>query len=168
MVAGRSSGSGRLATGDRHPNEGGNTMQTTLAAPTARLEIARPTDWTDRSLATASWWDQYTLLPGSYPFEWINLSGTPWNPDPDVHTSGFIANTGPYYGRVRIDALLTAEYREARLLQHMSSELKQHHMPKQTVLSQTVYAYQLPGCPKGQHGTPLTNFLGGVVVQIGA
>lgn len=138
----------------------------TLAKPTAALVIEERTEWTDRNLATASWFDVYELEVGIYPFEWVNINHTPWNADLSVATPGYVGNTGPYYAKVRIPARLTREYRVNTLFTASSvSDQRYHHGPHK-VLGQSVYAYQIPGCPKGQHGRPLTEFMGGKVALL--
>jgi hypothetical protein len=136
------------------------------ATPTAALVFDEPTEFVDRSLPTASWWDRYEILPGRYEFEWVNTGGAPWNPDPEVVTPGFIANIGPYYGKVTVQARLLEEYRVSSLLGYQVAGSDIHVEPEVRTLTRTVYAYQLPGCPKGERGRNLEHFLGGRVERI--
>jgi hypothetical protein len=146
-------------------------MTITIAPPTVALVLDEPTEWTDRNLPTASAWVKYLLEPGTYPFEWVTIGHHPWNADPNAHTSGFIANTGPYYGRVSIPAREVESYYVNRLFTASSVDHKTG-LDRPATIVRTVYAYQLPGCPKvrpdslGQHGTPLTSFMGGQVVPL--
>lgn len=138
-------------------------MTITIAPPTAALVFTTPTKYVDRSLATASWTDTYEILVGAYPFAWVNLDYTPWNPDPEVKTNGFLANVGPYYAQVRVQAVLKEEYRVNRLFTASSASTTVHDEAQVQTLTRTVYAYQVPGCPKGQRGAPLTSMMGGLV-----
>lgn len=140
-------------------------MTITIAKPTAAVVFDVPTEYIDRSLATASWWDQYEILPGAYAFEWTNIDGTPWNADPEVRTNGFIANIGPYYGSVTLEARLLESYRESRLLSEVRAQHDVHAEPKVVTISRRLYAYQLPGAPR-RHGVPTVRFMGGRVVSI--
>lgn len=135
------------------------------AAPTAMLVFDKPTTYVDRTLATASWRDEYEILTGAYPFEWVNINHKPWNANPEACTPGFVGNTGPYYGLVRVEAMLKQEYREARLLSECRSTTTLHNIPKPKTLVTSVYAYTLPGCPRIERST-LTSFMGGRVVPI--
>lgn len=136
------------------------------APATCAVIFDAPTEYVDATLATASWFDVYEIQPGIYPLEWVNINYTPWNADPEAITSGFIANTGPYYAQVTLDAKLVREHRESRVGVAHSTEDRYHHEAVVTTIKRSVYAYQVPGCPKGQHGRPLTEFLGGRVVDI--
>lgn len=138
----------------------------TIAPATAALVFDEPTEYVDRTLATASWWDKYVIEPGTYAFEWVTMNHTPWNPDPNVHSAGFIANIGPYYGQVRVLAHLTESYRVSRLFSESRAHLEKPENPGTVRLSRTVYAFQLPGCPKGEHGPNLHSMLGGRVVRL--
>lgn len=95
----------------------------------------------DASLQTASWYDEYTLRAGTYPLELVNIDYTPWNPDPLVRTNGYIRNIGPYYARARIEAVQTHEYRESRLLQHVSATHTDMAVP--CFVSRQFYAYEV-------------------------
>ena len=140
-------------------------MSSIIAPPTCVLVFDEPTSYTDRSLPTASWWDRYLIQPGAYAFEWVNINATPWNADPEAITNGYIANIGPYYAKVTVDAQLVMEYRVARLLGESRGATKTVDAPV-TTISRSVYAYQIPGCPKGERGTGLQRFLGGRVVTL--
>jgi hypothetical protein len=141
-------------------------MTITIAPPTCALVFDEPTSWTDRNLETASWWDRYEIQPGAYPFEWVNINGTPWNPDPQVKTNGYLANTGPYYAQVSVQAQLVESYRVNRLFTASSADHQQVTDGPIVTLSRSVYAYQIPGCPKGDGKYPLEHFLGGRVVRL--
>lgn len=141
-------------------------MTITTAAPTCAVVFDAPTEYVDRGLATASWWDKYEILSGTYLFEWVDLDYRPWNADPERVTPGFIANIGPYYAQVTLWARLLEEYRVNQLLTASSAAHRVHEDPREVTLTRSVYAYQMSGCPKGQHGRPLTTFLGGRVVPV--
>lgn len=68
------------------------------------LSIGSPAIYTDQTLATASWYDQYVLLPGTYDVF--------HDPSRSSHTVVF-----------RIDAVLLESYRVNRLFTASSSEL---------------------------------------------
>jgi hypothetical protein len=138
----------------------------TIAPPTCVLVFDEPTSWTDRSLPTASWWDRYEIQPGAYAFEWVNINGRPWNADPEAKTSGYLANIGPYYAQVTVQAQLAETYRVNRLFHATSAEHENVLDAPITTLSRSVYAYQIPGCPKGERGRGLEHFLGGRVVDL--
>lgn len=141
-------------------------MTITLAKPTAALVIEAPTEYRDQNYETASWFDEFVLEPGVYPFEWVNINHTPWNADDTVATPGYVGNVGPYYAKVKVAAILTREYRVSRLFTASSvTDERFHHGPRRE-LTRSVYAYQIPGCPKGQHGRPLTEFMGGIVALL--
>lgn len=125
------------------------------------LVFDEPVEYVDRNLATASWWDKYQIQPGTYPFRWVNINGSTWNPDPEVHTPGFIANVGPYYAHVVLEVRLVESYRENRLLREVTSERRTHD--EATTITRSLYAYQVPGCPKGTR-RPVTEFMGGRIV----
>lgn len=133
---------------------------------TAALVFEHPTEWVDRSLSTASWWDKYEIQVGMYAFEWVTIEGKPWNSNPDAHTPGFIANIGPYYGMVTVDTFLKESYRVNRLLTESNSVHETFDETRPMRMRRMTYAYQLPGCPKPMAGTPLTTFMGGVIKEV--
>lgn len=133
------------------------------AKPTCVVVFDTPTEYVDRSLPTASWWDKYEIQPGVYPLEWVDIDYRPW--EPDVIPPGYVANPGPYYALARFDVRLVESYRVNRLLAASSAEHRIHDDAAVTQIVRTVYAYQVPGCPKGQHGKPLASWLGGRVVD---
>jgi len=141
-------------------------MTFVLARPTSAVIFDEPTEYVDRTLATASWWDKYEIQPGVYPLEWVDIDYRPWNPNPEARSPGFIANVGPYYALVVLKARLLEEYRVNRLFTASSVDHKLHDESPVVTLTRSVYAYQVPGCPKGQHGRPLTSYLGGRVVDV--
>lgn len=141
----------------------------TIAEPTAMVVFDEPTEWVDRGLETASAWNKYEIQPGAYAFEWVNIDYRPWNADPNAKTLGFIGNTGPYYGLVRMRARLIESYYENRLwtaTAYASSAVQVEHTDAQiTDLTGSVYAYELPNRPhRPSHGRPLEFFRGGRVV----
>lgn len=137
-----------------------------IARPTAQVTFDAPTEYVDRSLPTASWWDKYEIQPGSYAFEWVTINHTPWNSDPDRVTPGYIANIGPYYGLVTLQARMVEEYRVNRLLSESRAQHEVMCDPPIQTIKRAVYAYELPGAPRN-HGRTITAFLGGRVTLIG-
>ena len=99
------------------------------------LVIDQPTEYVDRTLQTASWWDRYTLHPGEYPVEWVTIDYRPVR-----------EGEKPYYGLVRIDATLEETYRVNTLFTASSSETTQPGTPDTVV--QTAYAYSFTPNPK--------------------
>lgn len=81
--------------------------------------IKEPTEYIDRTLATASWWDRYMLQPGTYRIEWQIAYG---------YTTPIIE-----YGRVRVDAVLVESYRENRLFTAVSADHREGLDEKTTV-----------------------------------
>lgn len=111
------------------------------ARPSCALVFDEDTEWTDRTLATASWWDRYSISRGAYPVALTNIDGQPWNANPDACTPGYLANIGPYYAKFEVSAVLVESYRENRLMNAVSAKTTQHFSPQ--ILTLTVYAYQL-------------------------
>ncbi len=96
-----------------------------------------PTEYVDRTLATASWYDTYTVLPGRYPVEWVTINH---------------AVTGPadaYYARFVADVILEKSYRENRLLSEVRAS--EETPGTRETKSFTVYAYEVTG----RHGRRL-------------
>lgn len=116
------------------------TTQTTPEIQTrGHLEIQNPTEYVDRTLATASWWDKYLLQPGRYPFLLTNLDWQPWQPG--YVAPGYTGPTGPYYAVAKVDALLIETYREARLLSEVRAERKA--VSENATVTVRLYAYEL-------------------------
>lgn len=104
-------------------------------------------EYTDRSLQRASDYVVYRILSGTYPVRLTNISGSDWNPDPDVHTPGFIANTGPYYAVVQVNAIKLHTYYESQLFTAIKGEHKDMH--EETTYRLTWYAYEISGDKPG-------------------
>lgn len=117
------------------------SIATTIETATAGLVVEVPEAFThvDNSFETASWHDVLEIQPGTYPVEWVNINGKPWNPSPDAVTPGYLANTGPYYARVRLSAVVRHRHREARLLGETRSHDTDPDEP--TTYTLNVYAY---------------------------
>lgn len=75
----------------------------TLAIPVVR--VPEPIEYVDRTLATASWWDRYELIPGDYPVTYTTIDGRIVAAD----------DRQAYYATARIDAYLVETYRENRV-----------------------------------------------------
>lgn len=93
------------------------------------LRVPEETEYIDRSLPTASWYDKYLLQPGDYPVEFTDIDHRPVD----------VSKAKPYYVLARVDAIQTEEYREARLLHHVQAETREMSL-RTTVLAWT-YAY---------------------------
>lgn len=109
----------------------------------ATLVVPAQFEWIDRDLPTASWWDKYLVQPGRYPLVLKNVGGDLWNPDLNVPTPGFIANVGPDHAGASIDALLIESYREARLLDHVTHDLKHVVPARQQNIGFFAYTFSL-------------------------
>ncbi|ABS06146.1 hypothetical protein [Kineococcus radiotolerans] len=99
---------------------------------TLTLTIPAATEYVDRTLATASWWDKYTILPGTYEVEVVTINGHPVPAD----------SPRAYYVRARIDAVLTETYRVNRVFTASSAE----HRPdlaEHTTVTWSTYSYNL-------------------------
>lgn len=83
------------------------------------ITFDEPTEYVDRNLATASWWDRYLIQPGTYRVEWEISYG---------YTRPVIQ-----YGRARVDAVLVESYRENRLFTAVSADHKTDLAEKTTV-----------------------------------
>lgn len=99
---------------------------------TLTLTIPAATEYVDRTLATASWWDKYTILPGTYEVEVVTINGHPVPAD----------SPNAYYVRARVDAVLTETYRVNRVFTASSAE----HRPdltERTTVTWSTYSYNL-------------------------
>lgn len=105
--------------------------------PVLVVTVDEPTTFIDRSLPTASWWDEYEIQPGTYYVEFTNIDGTRYVPG--KVQSGFVRPIAAYYAVVRYDAVLVRSYREARLLGEVRAEAKA--VCEVTTLTQRNYAY---------------------------
>lgn len=105
-------------------------------------QVDRPAVWVDRTLATASWWDEYVILPGTYPVRGSGLGGG---------TAGDFTEDS-YYAVVEVDVVRTREYRVNRLFQHSTADLRiVNAMSHQRF---DLYGYQITG----KHGSPAETF----------
>lgn len=98
--------------------------------PTAVL-VVEAGRYVDRSLPTASWFDEYDLEAGEYPIEYVDLEGRPV--DPTVRR--------PYYARVKVPAILRRSYRVNRLFTASSVQDEYPDTPATVTLS--CYAYEV-------------------------
>ena len=60
------------------------------------VHFHEPTKWIDRTLQTASWWDEYEIQPGRYEFKPVTLGHKPYVPG---IPAGYVGDSGPYYGQ---------------------------------------------------------------------
>lgn len=95
--------------------------------------LTEATEYVDRTLQTASWWDRYTLLPGTYEVELTTSSHGP------LH-GGFDGQA--YWATVRVDAVLEESYRVNRLFTASSAEHKTD-LAQETTKGFQLYAYQM-------------------------
>uniref|UniRef100_UPI003F498CC1 hypothetical protein n=1 Tax=Amycolatopsis sp. CA-096443 TaxID=3239919 RepID=UPI003F498CC1 len=102
------------------------------------LDVPAPTRHR-QTMATASNYHEYEIDPGRYPVRMTNIDGTPWQPDPNTLTPGFIANTGPYYAEIEVTATHTRSYYVNRLL--TASSVSDTPLNEPTTLTVSVYAY---------------------------
>lgn len=121
---------------------------TTIAEKTQRatthtyvIEVTEAFEYVDNGFETASWCDVYEIQPGRYEVEWTNSNGTPWNPDPEAVTHGYIANIGPYYAKAHLDAILRRTHRVNRLL--TESRAVDTHPDEPTTHTWSTYAYNV-------------------------
>lgn len=98
-------------------------------------------EYTDRGLQRASDYIVYRILPGTYPVRLTNIGGSDWNPDRDVHTPGFIANVGPYFAVVQVDAIKLHTYYESQLFSAIRGEHKDMH--EETTYRLIRYGYEV-------------------------
>lgn len=68
-------------------------------------------EYTDQTLATASWWDQHDLVAGEYVFTGLNIRQTP-----------VAAGEEPYWYELVIDSVLKQERRVNRLFSESRSQ----------------------------------------------
>jgi hypothetical protein len=132
----------------------GNTRRTAMANDelemfgntTFVLDVPEAAECT-RRMETACNYRSYTITPGCYPVEPVNLDGSKWNSDPAVRTPGYIANTGPYYAVVTVDATCTHVHVENRLLD--ASSVQDTYPNKPDTVSESVYAYLVKDGARG-------------------
>lgn len=111
---------------------------------TYAVVVAEPTEYVDRTLATASWWDRYIIQPGTYAVEFVTID---YRPCP--------AGTRPYYALVVFDTRLVEEYRVNRLLQHAKAQTT--YPDVNTTLPRSTYAYEVTPEKAELFGFPLTH-----------
>lgn len=85
--------------------------------------------YTDRTLATASWYDVHELTPGEYPLEPVDGN---WKPMP--------AGQRPYYYLARVPTTLVEEYRVNQVFTASSSQTKHPNQPDR--LSVLLYPFE--------------------------
>ncbi len=96
----------------------------------AYIDVPEQGEYTDRTLATASWWDRYIIHPGTYPLEYVSIGYHPVNPD----------SRHAYYARARVKATLIQSYRENRLLHHVRADMREKR--EDTEVQVVIYAYE--------------------------
>ena len=101
--------------------------------PAAHAVVDEGSIYVDRNLATASWWEKYRLVGGTYPVEYVTIDHRPVN----------VAEGGrPYYAIVRVPAVMIESYYVSRLFNASSA----HHetgLEKESVRIFEVYAYNV-------------------------
>lgn len=91
-------------------------------------------EYVDRTLATASWYDRYQLVPGEYSAELTTIDDVPTTLDAPFHRR-------PYYVRAWVDAVKLESYRVNRLFSASSAHTEAMHTPTRVLVR--VYAYQV-------------------------
>jgi hypothetical protein len=94
------------------------------------VDVPEQGEWTDRTLATASWWDKYVIHPGTYPLEFVTIDYRPVR-----------EGQRPYYAQARVSATLVERYRVNRLLTASSAHHEDTHEDTHVIV--TLYAYQV-------------------------
>jgi hypothetical protein len=89
--------------------------------------------YTDRTLATASWWDKYILDEGEFPFEFVTSDG---HPIPEGENPRF------HYAVAKIPATLIESYRVSQLLQYSTAEHKKDQAVRHTLYLR-LYGYEM-------------------------
>lgn len=85
--------------------------------------------YVDRSLPTASWWDEYELIAGEYPVRWTTVT----------HHEVTQDHPQAYYAVITVPAILTKTYRVNRVFTASSSETREPHL--ETTVTFTNYVY---------------------------
>lgn len=94
------------------------------------VHVPEPFEYLDRGLATASWWNSYTIRPGFYLIGFENSQGLPLpgNTLADAHDYCDKLRAEqqlywwPQYGRATLRAVLNRSYRENRVLWEARSQ----------------------------------------------
>lgn len=105
-------------------------MTTNNSTAAYKLVVPADFEYVDRSLATASWYDVYTIKAGEYP---ITLTDVNYRPVKDSER--------PYYGTWKLDAILTEEYRVNRLFTASSAHTT--NPEQETQVHGSCYGYEL-------------------------
>lgn len=98
--------------------------------PAFKLVVPADFEYVDRTLATASWYDVYTIKAGEYPVTFTNVRG---------HAVESIDEA--YYARWEASAILTEEYRVNRLFTASSTHTTTPNT--ETTVSGHQYAYEV-------------------------
>lgn len=107
----------------------GERVMTIAPAKSVMLVFPTTTEYVDRNLATASWWDRYDIFPGEYVVEPVTIGGNPTSVE------------NAYYGRVELNVVLRESYRVARLLHHSTAQHTEHE--DVTTIRLTTYWYSI-------------------------
>lgn len=93
------------------------------------VTVTEATEFIDRTLQTASWYDRWLIQPGTYQIHGVDISH---NPVPEGGT--------PYYWKVTLDAILVYSYRVNRVFTASSST---HDYPNRPgFVRRHMYAYE--------------------------
>ena len=98
--------------------------------PAFKLVVPADFEYVDRTLATASWYDVYTIKAGEYPVTFTDIKGHP------VHTI-----EEAYYAKWEASAILTEEYRVNRLFAASSAHTSTPN--KETTVRGRMYSYEV-------------------------
>lgn len=123
------------------------TVNSDAARSVARkLVIAEGGEWTDRTLATASWWDRYLVPAGEYDVRYITSNFAPWKP-------GMRYDPVPYYADATFNAILVESYRESRLFSEVRPD-RRTGLSEPTTRTVSMYGYEC------KHGATVLGGLG--------
>lgn len=100
--------------------------------PAFNLVIPTDFEYVDRNLATASWYDVYTIKAGEIPVIFTDIRGNVVEREEDV-----------YYATWKAPAVLTEEYRVSRLF--TASSASTTHPNTETVVRGRMYSYEVIG-----------------------
>lgn len=98
--------------------------------PAFKLVVPTDFEYVDRTLATASWYDIYTIKAGEYPVTFVSIQGHPVERIEDA-----------YYARWDVAAVKTSEYRVNRLFTASSSSTT--HPNEETTVRDSMYDYEV-------------------------
>lgn len=93
------------------------------------VTITEPTEYIDRTLQTASWYDRYLITPGTYQIMGVDISGNPVR-----------EGVEPYYWKVVLDAILIYSYTVSRVF--TASQAHHEYPNRPGFVYKRMYAYE--------------------------